>query len=59
MTRSHQYQAREATQGRGLVGPAAANNVETITDSVSPTLSQSFQYNLGGHVTRGTGVYGP
>jgi RHS repeat-associated protein len=36
----------------------SASNVETITDSVSPSLSQTFQYNLGGHVTRGTGTYG-
>jgi YD repeat-containing protein len=35
-----------------------ASNVETIADAVTPGLSQSFQYNLGGHVTRGTGVYG-
>jgi RHS repeat-associated protein len=35
-----------------------ASNVETITDSISPSLSQSFQYNLGGHVTRGIGTYG-
>jgi RHS repeat-associated protein len=35
-----------------------ASNVESIADAVSPSLSQSFQYNLGGHVTRGTGVYG-
>jgi RHS repeat-associated protein len=35
-----------------------ASNVETITDSLSPSLSQTFQYNQGGHVTRGTGFYG-
>ncbi|HEX8466918.1 MAG TPA: hypothetical protein VF620_03830 [Allosphingosinicella sp.] len=35
-----------------------ASNVETIADAVTPSLSQSFQYNLGGHVTRGTGIYG-
>jgi RHS repeat-associated protein len=35
-----------------------ASNVDSIADAVSPSLSQSFQYNLGGHVTRGTGVYG-
>jgi hypothetical protein len=29
-----------------------------VLDSVSPSLSQSFQYDPGGHVTRGTGVYG-
>ncbi|HEX8483145.1 MAG TPA: RHS repeat-associated core domain-containing protein [Allosphingosinicella sp.] len=35
-----------------------ASNVETVSDAVTPSLSQAFQYNLGGHVTRGTGVYG-
>jgi RHS repeat-associated protein len=35
-----------------------SSNVESIADSLSPALSQTFQYNLGGHVTRGTGVYG-
>jgi RHS repeat-associated protein len=35
-----------------------ASNIESIADAISPSLSQGFQYNLGGHVTRGTGVYG-
>jgi RHS repeat-associated protein len=35
-----------------------ASNIGSITDAVSPSLSQTFQYDLLGRVTQGTGSYG-
>jgi len=35
-----------------------ASNISGITDGVAANLSQTFQYDLLGHVTKGTGVFG-
>lgn len=36
----------------------ATSNLSGITDAVAANLSQTFQYDLLGHVTKGTGSYG-
>ncbi|MER9934337.1 RHS repeat-associated core domain-containing protein [Mesorhizobium sp. M0088] len=40
------------------VGYDAASHVTSLTDGVTPTLTQTVQYDLGGRVTNGVGSYG-
>ncbi|RWM12892.1 MAG: hypothetical protein EOR72_20465 [Mesorhizobium sp.] len=40
------------------IGYDAASHVASLTDAVSPSLTQTFQYDLVGRVTNGVGAYG-
>ena len=52
-------QAAGATTLQNLtLGYDPASNVSSIADGVSASLSQTFQYDLLGHVTKGTGAFG-
>ncbi|HEU0097572.1 MAG TPA: RHS repeat-associated core domain-containing protein [Allosphingosinicella sp.] len=52
-------QASGATTLQNLtLGYDPAGNVNGITDAVAANLSQTFQYDLLGHVTKGTGAFG-
>ena len=47
-----------ATVQNLTLGYDGASNISAITDAVTANLSQTFQYDLLGRVTQGTGVYG-
>jgi RHS repeat-associated protein len=47
-----------ATVQNLTLGYDPASNISSITDAVTANLSQTFQYDLVGRVTQGTGVYG-
>ena len=52
-------QATGATTVQNLtLGYDPTSNVSGITDGVAPNLSQTFQYDLLGRVTKGTGAFG-
>nr|MEC6698351.1 RHS repeat-associated core domain-containing protein [Sphingobium sp. SJ10-10] len=47
-----------ATMQNLTLGYDPASNISSITDGVSGSLSQTFQYDLTGRITQGTGVWG-